>query len=200
MSRTLTLLALAAIASSANAGAFTNGSFEDGPAAGTFVTLSAGDTSITGWTVGGTTIDYIGSYWQSSDGVRNVDLNGSDGLGSIEQTFDTIANTWYTVTFDLAGNPDGPPVTKSVAVSADSQSNTYAFDTTGATLASMNWSSQTFRFLADDASATLKFSSLDDTFYGGAIDNVSVEAVPEPASMAALGLGLAAVARRRRNK
>ena len=45
---------------------FDNGSFETGPAGTT--TLASGSTAITGWTVTGTDIDYVDSYWQTADG------------------------------------------------------------------------------------------------------------------------------------
>jgi len=112
--------AFATVAAGASAASFTNGSFEDGPDAGSFLTLNGGDTSIAGWVVGDHSVDYIGSYWQSSHGENNVDLDGN-GLGSISQTFDTIAGTLYTVKFDMSGNPDGPPVIKPAKVRADSQ-------------------------------------------------------------------------------
>lgn len=56
-----------------------NGSFEattgGDPGAG-FLTKGTGDTSITGWTVAGHSIDYIGGYWVADDGVRSLDMNG----------------------------------------------------------------------------------------------------------------------------
>src|SRR5438045_1510940 len=65
--------------------ALSNGSFETGVTPGSFVTLFAGNnTSIPGWTVTAN-LDYIGSYWVSSDGHRSLDLNGVMP-GAISQT------------------------------------------------------------------------------------------------------------------
>lgn len=44
----------------------------------------------------------------------------------------------------------------------------------------------------------VKMNIMDDVSSGVQIDNVNIEAVPEPASMAVLGLGAAALLRRRR--
>src|SRR5688500_8882000 len=53
-----------------------NGSFESGGCFGQFTTLGNGSTNITGWVVGGHSVDYICRYWQASDGARSIDLNG----------------------------------------------------------------------------------------------------------------------------
>jgi hypothetical protein len=43
-------------------GAVSNGSFETGPNPGAgFITLAPGSTAITGWTISGKNIDYLGS-------------------------------------------------------------------------------------------------------------------------------------------
>jgi len=55
--------------SSAKAITFTNGSFESGTDPGNFTGLTAGNsTSISNWVVETGTIDYIGTYWQASEG------------------------------------------------------------------------------------------------------------------------------------
>jgi hypothetical protein len=45
-----------------------NGSFEDGPDAGAFVSLDEKDTQMKGWTVIKGQIYYIGTYWQAAEG------------------------------------------------------------------------------------------------------------------------------------
>ena len=94
----------------AGAATFTNGSFESASVdpADFFIGRVAGDTSITGWRVDRDDIDYIGGYWQASNGVRSIDMDGVQP-GSISQTFDTVTGARYEVGFDMAGNPDGPP-------------------------------------------------------------------------------------------
>ncbi len=202
-------LATTLIATPVLAAPFTNGSFETGPSPGAFTTLSAGNTSISGWTVLGSSIDYIGSYWQAQDGNRSIDLNGN-AIGGLEQTFDTNAGWIYTVGFWIAGNPDGRPTVKALTATANATTFSTTFDVTGHSLGSMGWEFRSFQFIAGGTSTTLSFVSTigDPCCYGPALDNVTVTprdqapaAVPEPASLLLLGTGLLSglrAARRRR--
>jgi choice-of-anchor C domain-containing protein len=171
-----------------------NGSFETAtvnPNPGTsYITLGVGSTVITGWTVSQATIDYIGTYWQASEGSRNLDLSGLNA-GGIQQTFNTTVGETYRVTFDLAGNTDGSPTIKEMRVSAGGNSADFSFDITGKSLSNMGWVSKSWDFTATGTTTTLSFLNLVDTAYGPALDNVSVIAlsppsIPEPSSM--LGL------------
>lgn len=196
-------IAIVGAASLGHANLLVNGSFELGTDPGTFSTVGVGGTDITGWDVVTENVDYIGSYWQASDGVRSVDLNGSNGSnpkGAIAQTFATTAGTLYKLTLDYAGNPDGEPPIKGLYASVDGNYGTLSFDVTGKSLSNMGWLSAIGYWVADDSSATLELGSLYDGYFGPAIDNVSVEAVPEPATMAVLALGAGIAARKRRNK
>ena len=202
MKKLIAALAALLLPAAANAAAFINGSFEDGVDTGpTFVTLGNGSTGITGWTVGGDSVDYIGGLWEASNGDRSVDLNGN-GRGSLAQTFDTVSGRTYTVTFDLAGNPDNGADIKLLTVTAANDTADYTFDTTGASQADMNWAGQTFSFTAIGTSTTLTFSSGMDGFYGPALDNVAIAAVPEPATWAMMigGIGFAGGALRTRRR
>ena len=155
-----------------------NGSFETGINPGAFSTLSAGDnTTINDWTVSAGTVDYIGTYWLASDGNRSIDLTGYTA-GAISKTFATVVGRTYTVTFDLAGNPAGGPATKSLNVNAGATTTPYSFDTTGHTLASMGWRSETFVFTATTPSTTLTFTSLNTGFFGPALDNIVISDAP----------------------
>lgn len=174
-----------------------NGSFETAtvnPNPGDFIRLDAGSTAITGWTVSQGTIDYIGTYWQASEGSRNLDLSGSNA-GGIQQTFNTTVGETYRVTFDLAGNTDYSPTIKEMRVSAGGNSADFSFDITGKSRSNMGWVSKSWGFTATGTTTTLSFLNLVDTPYGPALDNVSVIAlsppptptsIPEPSSM--LGL------------
>jgi choice-of-anchor C domain-containing protein len=169
------ILVTIGFAAPALAAAFTNGSFETGTDPGSFAELSSGDsTSIPGWTVSPTNIDYIGTYWTASNGMRSLDLSGSNA-GDIQQTFDTVAGHTYLVAFDLAGNPDGLPTTKTLTVAATGGPTTpYSFDVTGHTKTSMGWQPQVYSFIATGASTILTFTSTTATAFGPALDNVVV--------------------------
>jgi choice-of-anchor C domain-containing protein len=176
---------LAAIAISGATLAFTgptNGSFETGAyvdgGAG-FEQLNAGDTSITGWTVDSRSVDWIGSYWAAEDGSMSIDLSGAEA-GSISQTLATTIGNKYTVSFFLSGNPAGPPAVKTVDVTATGAApSTYTYDTTANDLGNMNWTAETFSFLATSTSTTLSFVSTTAGAFGPALDNVTItESVP----------------------
>lgn len=166
-----------------------NGSFEQGPAVTTFRHLAAGDTSIPGWVVTGEGVDYVAQgYWVSSDGDRAIDLDGSArsaasppyARGGIAQAFATQPGMRYRVDFDLAGNPNRPPLVKPLRVSAAGQSTEFTFDATGRNGRNMGWLRSSWTFTAVDETTTLEFLSLTvspHTGYGAAIDNVSVVAI-----------------------
>jgi hypothetical protein len=63
----MTALLTAGIANAAQ-----NGSFENGTDPGSFRTLGVGSAAIEGWSVAGGNVDYIGTYWQPSDGGRSI--------------------------------------------------------------------------------------------------------------------------------
>jgi choice-of-anchor C domain-containing protein len=206
---TAACVAACGVATSAGAAAFTNGSFELGvDPGGSFVTLGNGSTGITGWVVGGDSVDYIGGYWNAEDGSRSVDLSGNAN-GSVAQTFDTVAGQTYVVNFFLAGNPDGGPAAKLAITSADGaqqQSNVFTVVPGVNTRSNMGWADYTYQFTAATTSTTLAFASATNTAFGPALDNVSIATVaglgvPEPASWALMLLGfggLGAVLRRQR--
>jgi choice-of-anchor C domain-containing protein len=181
----------------------TNGSFEDGQyGGGPYQTLNGGSTVITGWTVGGASIDWINGYWPSGPAAGNfsLDMNGL-GLGSISQTFNTTAGQKYQVTFLMAGNPDGGPAVKTLDVSTLSGgTQTFSFDTTGRSLATMGWTQYSFMFTATGASDTITFLSTSccgsgafPAAYGPALDLVTVSAVPELSTWAMMLIGFAGI-------
>lgn len=207
-------LGIVALAQDARAAAFQNGSFESGIGGiGNFATLNAGDsTSITGWTVTGGGVDYIGAYWTARDGARSLDLNALEA-GGVQQIFDTIIGQKYTVSFSIAGNTDGGPSLKSLAASAGSVVDApFSFDITGHSAANPGWIDYSFDFFADSLLTTLSFESTTTAdsgngsyphAFGPALDNVSVvmvAEVSEPATLAMLGMGLAGFGLLRRRR
>lgn len=188
-----------------------NGSFESAtvdPGSG-FVTLYSGDTSIMGWTVIGTgvqySIDYIGGYWQAADGDRSIDLSGN-GQGGIYQDIVLDAG-WYIANFMGAANPDSPtdkPNPRVGVFSADSYNELISYTLDGSeTRGDMNWIPYTTDRFYSDGTTRISFLSGTVSPYGFALDNVVIDAVPEPAVWALLLIGFGAVGsqiRRRRNQ
>ena len=199
------VLALGLISTGAEAASIiANGSFETGTDPSPYATYGAG--AFNGWTIDAGTIDYIGDYWQASDGVRSVDLAGNSP-GTLSQTFATSIGTKYFVSFDLAGNPDNADKIKEIysqVVSGGLTTFTASFDATGKSHADMGWTTFVYSFVASATQSTLSFQSLDqECCWGPALDNVSVSAVPLPAALPLFGAGLAAFgvfARRRRTR
>jgi choice-of-anchor C domain-containing protein len=177
-----------------------NGSFETGTDPNSWLRLDPGSTAIDGWTVINSRIDYIGTYWQAADGSRSLDLDGGPTeSGGIEQTFTTTPGDEYLVTFDMAGNPAGPPTTKLMRVEAAGDSSDFSFDIDTHTLGDMGWVSCSWQFTATDTETTLEFYSTDDTGdFGPALDNVVVTPIPEPTTLCLLALGAALLRRSRR--
>jgi choice-of-anchor C domain-containing protein len=195
-----TLSLLLAISGTGHAALISNGSFEAGVDPVSFTTLTQGTgsaTNITDWTVTSGTIDYIGTYWQAADGNRSIDLSGNNaGTVAVSQNINTVAGQTYYLSFDLAGNPDGGPAVKTVSVTLATPATfqTFTFNATGHTHSAMGWTTEGLYFTANSANTTLSFQSLTGTAYGPAIDNVSLVAVPEPATMAMSGTALLVVA------
>lgn len=190
--------------SSAKANLLTNGSFEDATInpGGSFIEVLPGEEFITGWDVVEEDVHYMGTFWEASDGIRSLDLDGLIGSsGGVSQTFSTVAGTLYNVTFDLAGNYANAPTIKPMRVSADGQTQDFFFDVTGKGPSDMGWTMESWSFVADDTSATLQFLSLTEANgllegWGAAIDNVAVlaaNAVPIPAAVWLFGTALIAL-------
>jgi choice-of-anchor C domain-containing protein len=215
-------LMLCILAAPGFANLITNGSFELGsPIAGPYLTVYGPDNAtISFWTVPGNVnldyINYLGGSWKAASGNRSLDLNGLRSLGTIYQTMTGLTvGQAYQVRFAMAGNPDLQPryADLQVWVSAGGPpyaSANFSFYVNGQDLNNMGWQYYTWNFTATSSTITLGFTSLDNApedfhpvwgySFGPALDDVSVTAIPEPATLALVGLGLIAAGFLRRRR
>jgi hypothetical protein len=184
----------------------TNGSFESpNIVGGSYVLVTTGSTSITGWTVLGPTAaesvqltpdTYLGL--KASDGRQWIDLTGvvgyDKGLRS-DAVATTIGNV-YHLSFDV-GNylPFG---VSTLGVSINGGAEQLFVNTSLAVTATnpMNWSSFGFDWVATSGSAQLTFlgranGALSNDL-GIGLDNVVFAPVPEPGRWGLMALGLCA--------
>ncbi|MDP3941185.1 MAG: choice-of-anchor C family protein [bacterium] len=151
-----------------------NGSFETGILQEPFTEVYPGWDNIGSWKVVSGSVDYIGSYWEASDGARSIDMSGRYE-GAISQDLTTTPGAIYNVTFDMAGNTDGGPVVKEMDVDTGGTHENFTFDNSGTTKEDMGWTSKSFSFTANSSSTSLTFTSKTPGWSGPALDNVVVE-------------------------
>ncbi len=201
----ITLAGLIGFSAAGQAATIVDGNFAG--ASGSYQTIGTGGTfgATGGWTVVSGSVDWIGNYWTAPTlGGGSVDLDGNS-VGAISQTLLGLAAGTYKVSFALSGNPDGPPPTKALEVSVTgSTAQDYSYPLVGNKV-NMNYSIESYIFTWGGGDATLTFASLNapsNNPYGPVIGDVSISAIPEPATwaMMILGfLGMGFVAYRRRS-
>jgi len=169
-----------------------NGNFETPFAGQDFVMFQPGET-FGGWTVAITWVDLVGTSVQAASGVQSVDLSGGSA-GQIYQDLATVPGQTYELRFAMAGSgvvEQQPPLIKLMEVGwGTTLVDTPSFDITGHTVTDMGWTYHTYDLTAVSSITRLQFTSLIDTQWGPMIDDVSVTAVPEPALLVLLGLGV----------
>ena len=173
----------------------TNGDFEANtiPAFSSFQTVNAGETTISGWVVGDTSVDLINGNYGAISG-NSIDMLGSPGPGSLSQTLATTVGQKYMLNFDLSANGVGGD-SKAIFVNIG-QAAQVSF------IGDMNnHVTESINYTATSASTLLLFTSAASGYSGAVLDNVSVIAVPEPETYVILlaGLGLMGFMSRRRN-
>jgi choice-of-anchor C domain-containing protein len=177
-----------------------NGGFEaPGTFSGGFTTLGAGSSDLIGWTIEEGSIDLINTYWNASECDYSVDMSGN-GPATISTTItDLVIGNRYMVSFDMAANPDGAPITKLLDVAVDMFAGQFSVNSAGNPV---TWVLKTFEFVASSTTASLSFSSAPNGSgpFGPALDNVRVALVPVPAAGLMLLAGLGGLAALRRRK
>lgn len=158
-----------------------NGSFETGDFSGW---ISSGNIKVTAFG-GGSAVP--------SDGLYGVNFNGGDRVpnGELSQSFTANVGTTYLLEFDFAKGGVGVG-TASLDVTVEGSGvllNEIISDNIGGSPGA--YSSYGFSFIADSTSLVLSFSDRSNggaIAFDGALDNISVQSIPEPSSIASLGL------------
>jgi len=216
------LLIIAAFTSPVAGQILTNGSFEV-PVVAVSDPFYAGNPAITGWTIGGNSVDVGSDAFfhlvpldpsnHCFDGRQAIDLDGSPGPGSISQSFVTTPGARYQLSFAYSRNIYFPemyahdPSLALVTVTGTGLllSQSLSSNLTGPLLI---WNPVSYQFTADSTSATLTFASNDGAgYYGGIyVDDAVVQfaSVPELSVLVLGGAGLAPVvfliSRRKRSR
>ena len=175
-------------------GLVANGSFELGVDPGISSDVSApNSTTITGWTVEAASVDYIGSRWIAGDGVRCLDLSGTDAATISQMISGLTPGQSYRLSFLMAANPEVGAITARLRASIGGASQEYSFLQSGFTTANLGWTEKTLDFTATGSSHQLSFVSLNPGWAGAALDKIAIVAVtnvpPEPPVSVAYNLG-----------
>lgn len=208
MNKTLCTVALLGglTAGEASATLIVNGSFEQPIINADFVVFNTTTQGIPGWTITSNDVDIVrnnilGTSIEAHDGTQWLDLNGFS-RGIIAQFFDTVVGQSYALRFFYADNPFsnasgsqlGVEKTGNFTVRDDSLTliTSGAFSHSTTTAATADWfDSGIIHFTATSASTRLAFSGdVDSASTGVFLDSVSVTAVPVPATLPLIGLGL----------
>lgn len=151
-----------------------NGDFECPAIAGSYQAFAAKQT-LCGWLVEAESVDLVGNLWAAASGKQSIDLSGTPGKGTLVLEVPTVPGQSYRIRFALAGNFQGDPAKKQMAVAWENRDlATLTFDTTGRSASAMGWEYHEYTVTASGSTARLAFRSLTDGAFGAVIDDVSV--------------------------
>lgn len=208
-------VSLLVVALNANAGLLVNGSFEDHPIT-TSTTALVDSSSVPGWS---SSTGKIEIWHQGAAGVTAIDGDTIIELNTTQndllyQEFDTVVGQLYELTFNYRARINDQERFK-VDLHNIVSGSTPSFVATKELDDHVvgRWSQSTIRFVGQGSRTRLSFLALSginsigqSSDAGNLLDNVDVRAisapvaVPEPGSIALLGLGLLGLARLRRSR
>jgi hypothetical protein len=178
---TLQVLPLPASPAPAGGNLLTNGSFEqphvpDGNAIG-----GVSASGLPGWQISRGNIDVVSGYWQPAPdgGSQSIDLVGSPGAATIEQTFPTLPGRDYLFSGWVSHNwviGEGR-----ADVSLNGVFFVELYQTIPNTDRDMHWMPFAYRFRATTAATTLAITDVTgvDSIHGTALDGLSVTLAPD---------------------
>jgi len=210
--RVLTICLAAVVATPAGANLIVNSSFETPVVPnGGFTNFPGGSTAITGWTVVGVdsavtnkNFTQSGITFQSQDGNQFIDLAGvtsNSNTSGVTQSIATVSGQPYSLSFYVGSSTDATsnhfffPSTIDLSINGGPRvSYTNPVGPTNM----LNWQQFVVPFVATGATNLTFYNGSASNNFESMVDNVVVDAVPEPSSVILIGLGTVGFLGRRR--